>query len=221
MAARTPTITSQEAVLGCVPIRTTTSSGIPETLGPKLGLQHSCHYMSAIVNADHFYFRQPVVSAAFAPESNTTVEVYWDPDDATGEVIFLASALSTGWLHLWSYPGITYTAAAVTDNVTVGTPGAALVGDPLRGVPIRTTATSGLPENISGTKEELIHRVFYFSAWNSGDYFDLGRAVRSAVFTPSIDATQQALWDPDLATGRIFVNTDGASAGWLHVWSRM
>lgn len=220
MTARTPTITSMEQVFSCVPIRTTLSAGIPETVGNADGLHHSCHYLSDIVNGDVFYFGQPIVSAAFVQSSATSNEVYWDPSDATGMVTLISDGAATGWLHVWSYPGISYTAATLTPNVTIGTPGAALVGDPLRGVPIRTTTTNGVAQTISGTKEELIRRCFYFGTWVSNDTFDLGTPVRSVACFPATDQVQLTQWDPDASNGRITVALGGNSALWLVIWSR-
>ncbi|MHC4592607.1 MAG: hypothetical protein ACYS8L_07940 [Planctomycetota bacterium] len=103
---------------------------------------------------------------------------------------------------------------------------AAKQGNPLRVLPVRNTATSGVPEGVGGIastrfvppKEGLKHIVKHFTLATTGDYFDLGRPVISAAVVFEGAVTGNVAWDPDSATGRITVTASGAGTGWLHIW---
>jgi len=221
MAELTPhatTFAKPTEKLQCIPIRAATTSGRPDDTERKEGLLHTVHYFSAVANTNTYDFGMPVRSAAFAPSSATTVRPDWDPDDADGTITFAASGASTGWLHVWRYPGSTSpTKSAAT--ATIGTPHANLNGDPFRVLPRRTTASQGLPESVMFGKEHLKHTILYFGAFSSGDYYNAGRTVVSAVFSPFSATTTSTSWTPGSSTGKVVITASGATAGWLHLWT--
>jgi hypothetical protein len=107
--------------------------------------------------------------------------------------------------------------AAVTETAVA----AAKQGDPLRVIPIRNTATSGVAEDVD-VKEGLRHIVKHVTLAATADTYTYGRPVRSAAFVCEGAITGNVSWDPDDATGvcTIAISGGGAGTGWLHIWSR-
>jgi hypothetical protein len=103
--------------------------------------------------------------------------------------------------------------------LTMTAEGAAKQGSSLRCIPIRNTATSGVPEDVD-VKEGLKHTVKHFTLVTTADWFDLGRPVRSAAVVFEGAITGNVAWDPDSATGRIVVTASAGGTGWLHIWAR-
>ncbi len=207
--------------LKVIPIRNTATSGVPEDVTPRHGLQHICLYFSSVANANTFAFGRPIVCCAYVDTNANTVRPDWDPDDSTGTVTFTEAGVgaSTGYLHIWYYPGPTDSSGTTT--ATIGTPHSANNGDPLRCLPIRNTASAGRPEDVLYGKEGLQCRVLYSGSVANNAHFATGRPVISAAVIPAA-ATQTCAttWDPDDATGAVYATMTGTIAAWCVVWSQ-
>lgn len=108
MAAVTQTATyaaKQGDPLRMIPLRTTLTSGVAETVGAKEGLKHVLKHVTLAATGDTYTYGRPVVSAAFHAEGAITGNVSWDPDDSTGvcTIAISGGGAGSGWLHIWSY----------------------------------------------------------------------------------------------------------------------
>jgi hypothetical protein len=107
--------------------------------------------------------------------------------------------------------------AAVTETA----PYAAKQGEPLRVLPIRNTATSGVAEDVD-VKEGLRSICKHVTLAATGDTYTYGRPVRSAFFHAEGGITSDVAWDPDDSTGVVTIGISGGAGGtgWLLIFSR-